>query len=169
MPVLYDHGGIIAKNTKFHLFLLDFLTRKVRDVGSYSFNTIRSAISLVSNKVIGNHHLIKRFGKGISVIKPQKPRYEYVWDPASVITQLTKIFPYESLLLNVITRKLVLLALGSGQRVQTLAAIRVSYILIANNKLIIKIPDRIKTSAPGSLYLFFHVFLIGQNFVLLRS
>lgn len=49
-----------------------------------------------------------------------------------------------------ITRKLVLLlALGSGQRVQTLTAIRVSQTSIYPNKLIICIPDRVKTSAPG--------------------
>lgn len=111
---------------------------------------MHSAISLISNNAIGTHPLIKRFGKGVSVIKPQKPRYDYVWDPAPVISKLAKVFPYESLALETVTKKLVLLlALGWGQRAQILAAIRVPHIFRENDKLIIQIPDRIKTSAPG--------------------
>lgn len=131
--------------------VLAFLSQEVHSVGSYStFNTMRSAVSLVSDTPIGNHPLIKRFGKGVSVIKPQKPRYDFVWDPAPVLSNLTKIYPYDSLSLDIITKKFVLLlALGSGQRAQTLAAIKISNIQIANSKLVIRVPDRIKTSAPG--------------------
>ncbi|KYN12395.1 hypothetical protein ALC57_15443 [Trachymyrmex cornetzi] len=132
--------------------VLDFLSQEARNIGSYSsFNTTRSAISLISNNAIGNHPLVRRLSKGMSIIKPQRPRYEYIWDPAPVICKLATLFPYESLSLEVITRKLVLLlALGSGQRVQTLAAIKISQIFRENeNKVIIKIPDRLKTSAPG--------------------
>ncbi|XP_011866158.1 PREDICTED: uncharacterized protein LOC105561098 [Vollenhovia emeryi] len=131
--------------------VLEFLIQEIRRVGSYStFNTMRSAISLVTGGAIGSHPLIKRFAKGISVIKPPRPKYDFIWDPAPVIARLAKIFPYEPLDLSTITKKLVLLlALGSGQRVQTLAAIRVSQIYRETNRLIIKIPDRIKTSGPG--------------------
>ncbi|KYQ60030.1 hypothetical protein ALC60_00928 [Trachymyrmex zeteki] len=131
--------------------VLEFLSRELEYTNSYSsFNTMRSAISFISNKAIGNHPLIKLFGKGVNIIKPQKPRYDFIWDPAPVVEKLTHIFPYESLSLDIISRKLVLLlALGSGQRAQTLAAIKVSHIFREENKLILKIPDRLKTSAPG--------------------
>lgn len=55
-----------------------------------------------------------------------------------------------SIPLATITKKLaLLLALGSGQRAQTLLAIKISYISILTDKVIIRIPDRLKTSAPS--------------------
>ncbi|KYM96635.1 hypothetical protein ALC62_12682 [Cyphomyrmex costatus] len=130
---------------------LEFLSQETGNTGSYSsFNTTRSAVSLITVNAIGNHPLVRRFGKGISIIKPQKPRYDFIWDPAPVISKLAKLYPHESLSLEIVTRKLVLLlALGSGQRTQTLTTIRISQILFDQDKLIIKIPDRLKTSAPG--------------------
>ncbi|XP_018367894.1 PREDICTED: uncharacterized protein LOC108764250 [Trachymyrmex cornetzi] len=130
--------------------VLDFLSQELGNVSSYSsFNTTRSAISLISDKAIGSHPLIKRFGRGVSTVRPQHARYDFIWDPAPVIAKLAKIFPYESRPLEVISRKLVLLALGSGQRAQTLAAIKIPYIIRERDRLIIKIPDRVKTSTPG--------------------
>ncbi|KYN16809.1 hypothetical protein ALC57_10915, partial [Trachymyrmex cornetzi] len=100
--------------------VLEFLSRELQYTNLYSsFITTRSAISLISNKAIGNHPLIKRFGKGVSIIKPEKPRYDFIWDPAPVVEKLAHIFPYESLSLDIISRKLILLlALGSGRRAQ---------------------------------------------------
>lgn len=93
---------------------------------------------------------MKRFCKGASVLKPPRPRYDYIWDPDPVVSKLGLLFPHEDLPLETISKKLVLLlALGSGQRCQTLAAIRTSQISTNGDKIIIKVPDRIKTSAPG--------------------
>lgn len=129
---------------------LDFLSRELSTVSSYSsLNTVRSAISLVSQNEIGNHPMVRRFCKGVAALKPPRPRYDYVWDPAPVIAKLATIYPYDSVNLKTITKKLVLLlALGTGQRAQTLAFIRLSQLFL-DEKLIIRIPDRIKTSAPG--------------------
>ncbi|XP_018360234.1 PREDICTED: uncharacterized protein LOC108759349, partial [Trachymyrmex cornetzi] len=131
--------------------VLTFLAQELQKVGSYStLNTTRSAVSLISEHAIGNHPLVKRFCKGASSIKPQSSRYDFVWDPAPVISKLATIYPYDPLPLEIITRKLVLLlALGSGQRAQSPAAIRISFISFATDRLTIRIPDRIKTSAPG--------------------
>jgi len=131
--------------------VLTFLTQELQEAGSYStLNTSRSAISLISDNGIGNHPMIKRFCKGASNLKPQKPKYDFIWDPAPVISTLATVYPYDSLPVEVITKKLVLLlALGSGQRAQTLAAIRIPYISISRDRLTISIPDRVKTSGPG--------------------
>lgn len=125
-------------------------------MSSYSsLNTIRSAISLIFQNEIGNHPLIKRFCKGVAILKPPRPRYDYVWDPAPVIAQLASIYSYDSVDLKRITKKLViLLALGTGHRVQTLSSIRISQLSL-KDKLIIRIPDRIKTTAPGRAQSFF--------------
>lgn len=72
-----------------------------------------------------------------------------------MITKFSAIYPYDSCTLKVITKKLVLLlALGTGHRAQTLASLRISQISL-NKQLIIRIPDRIKTSAPGRSQSFF--------------
>ncbi|KYN21782.1 hypothetical protein ALC57_05841, partial [Trachymyrmex cornetzi] len=130
---------------------LEFLALALESAGSYSsINTTRSAISLISPNSVGEDPLIKRFCKGVSVIKPQRPRYDYVWDPAPVIKKLASEFPHQNLPLDRLTRKLVmLLALSTGQRCQTLAAIKISQITFEENRALIRIPDKLKTSAPG--------------------
>ncbi|XP_077277629.1 uncharacterized protein LOC143905862 [Temnothorax americanus] len=131
--------------------VLGFLTEELERAGSFStLNTSRSAISLLSCNTIGEDPLIKRFCKGASVLKPPRPRYDHIWDPAPVISKLGTFFPHEDLSLERVTKKLaLLLALGSGQRCQTLAALRRSQISITEEKMIFTVPDRIKTSAPG--------------------
>lgn len=103
---------------------LEFLAKKLELINSYSaINTIRSAISLITHNEIGNHALVRRFRKGSGALKPPYPRYDYVWDPAPVLAKLAALYPYDSLPLKVISKKLVLLlALGTGQRIQTLAS-----------------------------------------------
>lgn len=82
-------------------------------------------------------------------MKPQRPRYDYIWDPSPVIAHLASLYPHEELSLVVISRKLVaLLALSTAQRMQTLAAIQLSYITFSDS-LIIRIPARLKTSGIG--------------------
>jgi len=140
--------------------ILEFLAQELSKMSSHSsLNTIKSVISLISHDEIGNHPLIKRFCRGVAVIISSQPSYDYVWDSVLIISKLTSIFPYETISLKIITKKLVLLlALGTGHRAQTLQAIRISQIFLGE-KLIIRIPDRIKTSAPGRsqpLFFFSH-------------
>ncbi|KYM99629.1 hypothetical protein ALC62_09631, partial [Cyphomyrmex costatus] len=151
--------------------MLDFLAQELPNISSFSsLNTMRSAISLISDNEIGNHPMVRRFCKGVAMLKPPRPRYDFIWDPAPVIAKLALIFPYDSLSLAVITRKLVLLlALSSGQRAQTFSSIRLSQISL-NEKLIIRIPDRIKTSAPGRYQplLCFSRFASHENLCIVR-
>lgn len=73
-----------------------------------------------------------------------------------MIAKLSSIHPYDSYTLKTITKKLVLLlALATGQQAQTLSLLRLSQIVINDEKLILRIPDRIKTSAPGRAQPFF--------------
>jgi len=116
---------------------------------------MRSAISLISHNEIGNHPMVRRFCKGVAALKPPRPRYDYVWDPAPVITKLASVYPYERVSLKAITKKLVLLlVLGTGHRAQTLCSLRLSQISL-DERSIIRVPNRIKTSAPGRPQLFF--------------
>lgn len=129
---------------------LTFLTKELQRVGSYaSLNTTRSAISLLSPDQIGNHALVKRFCKGASVLKPTAPRYDMVWDPEPVIAKLSKQQPHSKLSLEELTKKLVLLlALATGQRAQTLSLFKRAQITnLPNNKMVIRIPDSAGTGA----------------------
>jgi len=129
---------------------LEFLSASLTSVGSYTtLNTYRSAVSLISSVELGSHPLVKRFCKGVSVLKPQRPRYDFIWDPSPVINHLSSLYPHDSLSLDKISRKLVtLLALTTAQRMQTLAAIQLSNVFLSES-LIIKIPAKLKTSGIG--------------------
>nr|XP_012236001.1 PREDICTED: uncharacterized protein LOC105680119 [Linepithema humile] len=129
---------------------LEFLSSLLERVGSYAtLNTYRSAISLLSQDEIGAHPLVKRFCKGVAALKPQRPRYDYMWDPAPVISHLASLYPHEDLSLEAISLKLVtLLALTTAQRLQTLAAIQLPNVSFSDS-LIIRIPARLKTSGIG--------------------
>lgn len=107
-----------ASITQILLFLKD-LFDKVKSYGT--LNSYRSALSLIMNNELGNDPRIRRFFKGVASLKPQKPRYSYTWDPATVLDWLSKVYPNEEISLEKLSKKLViLLALITAQRVQTL-------------------------------------------------
>ena len=97
-----------------------------------TLNTYRSAISLITIKSFGDDPQIEHFCKGASVLKPQKPKFDVIWN--------------ETLSLEDLTRKLVtLLALALGQR----PAIKIGNITKASDAYLIRISDRLKTSGVG--------------------
>lgn len=57
---------------------------------------------------------------------------------------------------------MVLLALGTGQRAQTLSFFKIFQISL-NEKLVIRVPDRIKTTAPGRPFFTFSSFVENDN------
>ncbi|XP_063540291.1 uncharacterized protein LOC134749320 [Cydia strobilella] len=131
--------------------LIDFLNRCLQDGASYgTLNNHRSAISLISVNCISQDDCLKRFFRGVFRLKPSFPRYTVTWDPMIVLNYFSNLFPNETLPIEHITKKLViLLALATGQRTQTLSLIRLNNIQRFNNRIIIKITDMVKTSAVG--------------------
>lgn len=90
---------------------------------------------------------LARFFKGLSVQKPQKPKYDTIWDPDPVIKFLATQHPNESISLLKLTKKLAtFLALITAHRVQTLSKIEIDEINYLDNSIQIKISSRIKTS-----------------------
>lgn len=141
--------------------VLQFFSAQLLRVNSYgTLNSYRSAVSLITNASLGSDERLRRFFKGVSVLKPSKPRYALTWVPAPVITYLASLWPHERLSLELLTRKLAtLLILASMHRVQTLALIRRENIQFIDDTVIIKISDRIKTSGinrPQPLLIFSH-------------
>ena len=77
--------------------MLEFLAQELDSISSYSsLNTMRSAISLISDNEIGQHPAVRRFCRGVAALKPPQPRYDWVWDPAPVIAKLALIYPNDS-------------------------------------------------------------------------
>lgn len=99
---------------------------------------------------IENKREIDRFMKGAFRNRPTFPRYNETWEPYPVLLYLEKLEPLDTLTLGDLTIKIVLLlALTSAQRVQTLSKIKISNIIHFEDRIEIQIPDLIKTSAPN--------------------
>lgn len=132
--------------------LLEFFTFHFEQGKSFgTLNSIRAAISLISSSNNLEDFRLKRFFKGIQNLRPNRPKYDTIWDPSIVLKYLESLFPNEGLSLRDITLKLAsLLALVTAHRVQTLSLIRLENIVHLQNGIEIKIPDRIKTSGRGS-------------------
>lgn len=130
---------------------LNFLTDQFNSGSSYStINTIRSALSLLLGKRFSSDINVSRLLKGVFKTRPCFSKYQHTWDTNVVLDFVSKWYPNENLPLSTITKKLVvLLALSTAQRVQTLSVIRLSNIKVTNTGIEIVIDDLIKTSAAG--------------------
>ncbi|KAH9636696.1 hypothetical protein HF086_003244 [Spodoptera exigua] len=115
-----------------------------------SLNCHRSALSLIIGNRVGSDDRIKRLFKGFFKLRPTKAKYNSVWDPSKVLLHLRSWYPLDSLNLENLTKKLaMLIALATGQRVQTLFCISINNIKINNEGAVILITDILKTSGPN--------------------
>lgn len=132
--------------------VIEFLAKRFEDGAAYgSLNSMRSAISLISGGYIGQSKSMSRFFKGIFMLRPTKPKYDRIWDVEIALEKIEKCFPLEELPIERLTKRLVLLlALGTAHRTQTLAAIKLSNVKRNAKGYEIEIPDRLKTSRPAS-------------------
>lgn len=135
--------------------LVDFLDSLFQSgLGYSSINTARSAVSSVTsvNSVnsIGEHPLVTRYMRGVFTKRPSLPRYSMSWDVSVVLKYLKTLIPVALLSLKHLTWKLVmLLALLTGQRGQTLHLMDIRYIDVNENQVRIQVLELLKTSKPG--------------------
>lgn len=133
-------------------FVLKFLTERFESGASYgTINSTRSALSLLIGPRIGSDDRIKRFVKGVFRLKPPTPKYNITWDPGVVLNYIKGWYPNEVISLEQLTHKVVmLLALTTGHRVQTLSLVKINNIQFTYDSVQIFIPDLIKTSGKNS-------------------
>jgi integrase len=134
--------------------VLDFLAELFYNGKSYSVvNTARSALSTfisLDGQPIGTHPLVKRLVKGVFNLRPALPKYKHIWDVGQVLQTLEKLTPVKDISLRALTLKLtMLLALLTGQRVQTLQAFTVNNIFVTENSVRFSVQSLLKTSRPG--------------------
>lgn len=128
-----------------------FLTEQFTKGASYSsINSHRSALSLLLGSKIGSDEQISRFLKGVYKQRPSLPKYNFIWDPQTVLDFISDWYPNDVLPLVQITKKLaMLLALCTGHRVQTISVIKLTDLVFSQNQITITISDLIKTSTAG--------------------
>lgn len=131
--------------------ILEFFTSQFKAGAGYSsLNTLRSALALILGKRFSSDERVIRFLKGVFKTKPPLPKYQSTWNPNQVLDFVGSWHPNEDTPIDKLTKKLVaLLALSTGQRVQTLALIRLSNLRVNTQNIVIVISDLTKTSAPG--------------------
>lgn len=133
--------------------VVEFLTLlHHRGLGYSAINTAKSAISsfvyLLSNLQFGNHILIKQFMKGVFHLRPSLPKYNCTWSVDTVLKYLSTLYPLCSLSLKQLSMKLVMLiALTTGQRSQTLFFMDLNNIELCNVYVKIRIGDLLKQSS----------------------
>lgn len=123
-------------------------------VGFSAINTARSALSAilppVDGRPVGEHPLVSRLLKGVKAKRPSLPRYKYTWDPSLVINHLRK---GSDSLKDITLHLTMLLALVSGQRAQTLHALKVSDMSSSESEITLVISSPLKASWDGTTVL----------------
>jgi hypothetical protein len=104
-------------------------------------NTARSALSsiiiLPNNLSFGNHPSVCRFLKGVYETRPTLPKHQDIWDVNTFLDFLKTLHPVEGLCLKDLTLKVtMLLALTSAQRCQTLQALSIENMRLADEQCI---------------------------------
>ena len=154
---VYCNGrGVDAFNIPVALGV-EYLTTLYKGGKSYSnINTARSAISQYANitdgdgvKDFGKHPLVTGFMKGVFKLRPALPRYQSTWDVGAVLDNLSKIDNDTATFKQLSLKCATLLALTSGQRVQTLAALSVDKIHHKTDGIVLTVDTLLKTSRPG--------------------
>ena len=99
---------------------------------------------------LDSHPLIARLLKGVYILRPPTPRYSSTWDVSKVTDYLKTLAPLRELSLKSLTLKTVMLcALASAQRQQTLSALDLNFRKESRDSISFVVTDRLKTSGPG--------------------
>ena len=135
--------------------VLDFLANLYHSGLGYSaINTAKCAISSFLTKhssPIGSHILVKRFMRGVFILRPSLPKYNVTWDVSKVLTYLEGISVNDNLVhLKELTMKTVmLLSLLTGQRLQSLQLIDLRNVELTDSMVKIRFGDLLKQSRPN--------------------
>ncbi|XP_048479330.1 uncharacterized protein LOC105390343 isoform X2 [Plutella xylostella] len=130
---------------------LIFLKKEFDEGKSYgTLKKHRSALAVLLGQEISNDIKIKQLLKGAFKKRPSYAKYSSTWDPQVVLNHISNWCSNKELSLEQLTKKLVmLLALCTAHRVQTLSLIKLHNIKTDSNGIKIIISDPIKTSGPG--------------------
>nr|CAI5860450.1 unnamed protein product [Callosobruchus analis] len=102
------------------------------------------------------------FKKSISRLRWSRPGYTATWDPTPLLTYIENL--PSPLSLKTLSYKLTtLLALITGERLQTISLIRLSNIIQGSRETVINISDLTKTSRTGKAQPCLHIPIFPQS------
>ena len=128
-----------------------------------SYSAVNSARSALSNYFMGEnlsdsgfsvatHPLIKRYMKGVFNSRSPSPRYSEIWDVQPVLSYLALMYPLDKLTLKELSFELVVLqAITSGQRCQTLTNLDISSMKKTEKYYLFQFKNHMKQNRPGHL------------------
>ena len=134
---------------------VEFLTDIYQSGKSYrTINVARSALSQfvsVSDSMysFGNHPLVTRFMKGVYRLRTPTPKYDVTWDVSPLLSHLRSLS--EDSLSSLTHKCVTLLAISTGQQMQTLAALDLAFMIRDDHSVTFTIAKPLKTSQAGSL------------------
>ena len=138
-----------------YIDVANFLTQLYTLGASYStINLARSAVSAYlspgASDSIGNHPVICRVVKGVFQNRPPLPKYQETWNVDTVLDLLDN-WPYAEVLSlqRLAYRTVMLVALLTGQRGQTIHNLTVDDVKLYDNKCILVYSSLLKQSRPG--------------------
>ncbi|KAJ8976567.1 hypothetical protein NQ317_016361 [Molorchus minor] len=109
------------------------------------FNAYPCSLLLITSKNLGEDPQVKR--RFLGFVHPNQ-KYKSTWDPQQVLQFFLENSSHDSL--KFLSCKLVtLLALATGERLQTISLIKCSNITFPESGATIRIPDIVKTSRPN--------------------
>ena len=135
--------------------VLDFLTSLFENgLGYSSINTARSALSalglMFDNVLVGAHLLVIRFMKGVFNLRPVRMKNVCIWDVSIVLHYLRKLSPVNTLSLQDLTYKLVMLiALTNATRSQTIKFLNIDYMEKLKDQYLFHFDVLLKQTRPG--------------------
>lgn len=135
---------------------IEFLTSLFKKGKSYStINSARSALSQFVHLTnasycdFGKHPLTTKFMKGVYKLRPPTPKYRSTWDVSLVLNKMRLINNLSCSIKELSHKCVMLIALATGQRVQTLRAMRQSCMVSSADKFTFSFDSILKTSRPG--------------------
>ena len=138
-------------------FLHDLFTKDL------SYSAVNSARSALSNYFMGQnlcdsefsvatHPLIKCYMKGVFTSRSPSPRYSEIWDVQPVLSYLALMYPLDKLTLKELSFELVVLqAITSGQRCQTLTNLDISSMKKTEKYYLFQFKNHMKHNRPGHI------------------
>ena len=102
------------------------------------------------NVSFGNIPIVKRYMKGIFENNPTLPKFQFTWNVSLLFNYFRNMHEIHALDIQKLTQKLFMLMtpISGGQRTPTIHSIRVSYIQILDNKVLIPIMSLMKQTKP---------------------
>ena len=113
--------------------ILTFLAEQFSQGKEYrSINVLRSAISSahchIDDKPVGQHPLIVRLMKGVSISRPPQPRYQKTWNISVVTAHLASLGCNKTMSTKQLSQKLcMLMALTYPERSSVMASLDITY------------------------------------------